>query len=84
MEIIIYLIWAHFAADFLLQSNTMAQKKSEDIFWLTMHSIVYGAVMCIFGIMFGIVNGLLHFIVDAITSRINKNLWKDGNNTGSS
>lgn len=79
MKLIIFLIWAHFIADFLLQSNMMAQKKSESIYWLSIHSAVYGLVMMLFGWKFGLINGFLHFIVDGITSRINKGLWKDGN-----
>jgi len=79
MEIFLYLIWAHFIADFPLQSNMMAQKKSESIYWLSIHSAIYGIVMMMFGWKFGLINGFLHFIVDGVTSKINKNLWKDKN-----
>lgn len=67
MEII--LIWTHFLADFLMQSDKMAINKSSSNIWLGIHTILYSLPFFIFGCEFAIINGLAHFIVDWFTSR---------------
>lgn len=75
----IYLVlFVHFIADFILQTNKMATNKSTSTKWLTSHILAYTLVMSVFGIKFAIVNGLIHYIVDFITSRLTSYFWKKG------
>lgn len=84
---IIYILFAHFIADFICQTDEMAQNKSTSWKWLSIHITVYTSVLFAFSmfitdfnhaILYALVNGLIHFGVDAITSRINSHLWKQG------
>lgn len=70
------LLIVHWFADFVCQSNYMAQNKSSSIKALSLHILVYTAILSVFGLKFAIINGLAHFAVDFITSRITKYLWK--------
>jgi hypothetical protein len=76
--LLLALIWTHFVADFILQTDSMAQKKSTSNAWLLAHIAVYTAPFFYFGWLFALVNGLSHLAVDWCTSRINSRLWKAG------
>lgn len=80
----IALLFIHWVGDYLLQSNKMAVMKSQSIKWLTIHVLVYTAVLLV-GVLllipfhvipidhiatFILINGALHWITDLITSRI--------------
>ena len=85
MTIVLYLLVLHFIGDFVLQSNWMATNKSKDMKALTIHVGVYaltfwvGLLLCgynewqAFG--FWAMTFVLHWIVDAVTSRITTMLW---------
>jgi hypothetical protein len=68
------LIWIHFVADFLLQSDKMALNKSSNNKWLGFHCLVYSLPFLLFGVQFAIIAGLSHFVIDWCTSRFNKKL----------
>lgn len=72
------LIWIHFVADFVLQSDTMAKNKSSSNKWLLLHCIVYTIPFLWFGWKFALINGVAHFATDWITSRCTAALWKKG------
>lgn len=77
MWIIIAVIWTHFCADFLLQSDKMAMSKSTSPKWLTIHVLVYAApFMVIAGWRYAVVNFLLHWVTDFISSKGTTVLWK--------
>lgn len=71
----ILLIWTHFVADFLFQTDKMAINKSKNSYWLLYHVGVYGLFLLPFGVLFSLVNVALHFLTDYISSRITTKLW---------
>lgn len=75
---IIAVLWIHWIADFIFQTDKMAMNKSTSVKWLTSHVSVYTLPLFLFGYKFALVNGILHFIVDFCTSRATSYLWKKG------
>jgi len=73
---VIALCFVHFFADFICQSDWMAQNKSSSNKALGLHVVCYSIPFLLFGLKFAIVTGILHFIIDYITSRITKKLWE--------
>jgi len=78
IEIIVILIWLHFVADFILQSDAMAKNKSKSSKWLLLHVVAYSIPFIFFGWLFALVNGAAHFVTDFITSRITSKLHAKG------
>jgi hypothetical protein len=70
------LIWTHFIADFVLQSDKIALNKSKSNKWLGLHSLVYSLCFIFWGWKYVTVLLLTHFLIDGITSRIGSFLWK--------
>lgn len=68
----------HFLADFIFQSDEMANNKSKSIRWLSYHTLVYTFCMLLFGYKFALLAGLSHFMVDYITSKCTSYLWLKG------
>lgn len=75
---ILLLVWMHFIADFVLQSDKMAKNKSSSNKWLLAHVATYSLVFIPIGLVYALVNFALHFIVDYFTSRITKRLYAGG------
>lgn len=69
------LLTIHFVADFILQSDWMATNKSKRWDALALHVTIYAACFLWFGATFAGVTWALHFVTDAITSRITSRLW---------
>lgn len=74
---IIALLNIHWISDFALQTDKMATQKSKSFKYLSFHALVYTIPFLFIGFQFAIINGILHWIVDAITSRITSYLWKE-------
>ena len=76
---IIALTWLHFIADFALQTDKIAVAKSRDLKALCLHCGIYSIPLLFFGWRFAFLNGLLHFIVDFVTSKITRYYWSNKN-----
>ena len=90
--IFLFLLFGHWVADFVCQSNWMAQNKSKSNWPLIVHVCAYSAVMFVFGLavlvfgvgtlalwaVFALVNGGLHFVTDFFTSRKSSKLYAEG------
>lgn len=76
LHIILLIIWIHFVADFIFQSNYTAINKSKDNYVLLYHVIIYGVLFIPISFQYAVVNSMLHFIVDYITSRVTSILYR--------
>ena len=79
LTIPISLLAIHFIADFILQNDWMALNKSKNsvigLKALLTHVTIYSICFSWLGAAFVAITWILHFIVDAITSRITSKLW---------
>ena len=76
MGVIIGIIWLHWLADFVFQTDSMALNKSKSYYWLTIHCATYAALFIGFGWQFALITFALHWLTDAITSRGTAWLWQ--------
>lgn len=88
--VIISLLLMHYIADFVCQTNWMAQNKSKTNYPLLIHVLTYATVFLLPSMVlfkysfvltlgFVLLNTILHFITDYFTSRISSNLYMKGN-----
>lgn len=75
LQNIIALLVAHWLGDFVLQSDDMAIRKSKDNAALFSHCFVTSVVLLVFGWKMAVFNGVTHFMIDYVTSRVNAKLW---------
>lgn len=88
MTTTLLILLTHFVADFIFQTDKQAINKSKSNFWLTQHVFTYSLGLWIYAaanwawfhnsniIYWVVLNALLHWITDYITSRINSYLWR--------
>jgi len=76
LHTILLLIWMHFFADFILQSDTVAKAKSSDNAVLLLHVSLYSLPFLWFGWKFALINGVLHFVTDWFSSRLTTHLYQ--------
>ena len=81
------IILAHWIADFICQTNWMAQNKSKSYKALSLHILSYTTALALVmflltqntnSFLYALVNGAIHFVADAITSRITSKLYAKG------
>ena len=75
LQVLVLLIWTHWFADFILQSDRIAINKSSSNEILLWHVFLYGACFLWVSPLFALVNAGLHFVTDWFTSRATKKLW---------
>jgi len=78
---ILLIVWIHFIADFVLQSQWMGVNKSKDSLILGLHSLIYTIPFLFIEYYlligyFAIINGVMHFVVDFLTSRCTSKLYE--------
>lgn len=78
------LMIAHFIGDFILQTDEQAKGKSSDNAILISHIVTYIIPFTILALFlpltmeFIVVNAMLHFATDYISSRMTKKFWAEG------
>lgn len=84
---ILLIVWLHYIADFVCQTDYMARGKSKSNLPLVLHISVYSLVMFlgtlyIFGffwsLIFAVANGVTHYYVDYVTSRVSSKKYAEG------
>lgn len=75
MLTLLKLLTLHFVADFVFQTDRMALNKSTRWSWLLAHVSAYSAGFLLYGWRFAAITFALHFVQDAITSRMTARLW---------
>lgn len=85
---VLSLLLAHWIGDFVFQSDEMAKKKSKDFGVLLGHCAVWTWAMltAMFFLGMSVVNSpyalvllfTTHVFIDAVTSKINAELWEEG------
>lgn len=79
--IILAIVWIHFVADFLLQNDKMAHSKSSSNKWLAIHVGIYSSCFIVFGsVAYVLVNFVLHFMTDYVSSRLTTKLYRANKN----
>lgn len=83
--IVIYILFVHYVADFIFQTNWMALNKSKSNLALLSHVATYSVLLFVgLSLYFGLtsnvfllvlINGFAHFTTDYITSRMNAYFW---------
>lgn len=76
----------HWVADFILQTLKQSMNKSKSNKYLTVHVATYTAMLFLMcfklgwlnGAKWALVNGILHWPTDWITSRMTSRLWTKG------
>ena len=78
--LILWLLFIHWIADFIFQPDWMAKGKSKNNWILTQHAATYGLIVGIAmgSLIYGVVNGLIHWCVDYATSRWNARMYAQG------
>lgn len=88
LKIALLICFSHWVADFVCQTDWMAQNKSKTNYPLFIHICVYTLVMIPFAVyalsgfttivLFLILNAVAHFVTDFYTSRVNSRLYAAG------
>lgn len=83
----------HFIGDFVLQTDKMSKQKSYNNVILTQHVLVLTGILILGSlfiylmtdkftlyqlVMFSLINGVLHWVIDYYTSKQTSRLWKEG------
>ena len=91
IEIVLFILFLHWIADFVLQTDKQAKGKSKNWDYLLSHTAIYSTVFLFTGILlsvnkaelfsvfyFSLITFICHAIIDYFTSRLNSRLWANG------
>jgi hypothetical protein len=86
LQLVLAILFAHWVADFIAQTDQMAKNKSTSNKWLISHVSTYGLVMGLIlfiilgkiSIIWLAVNTVAHGATDYVTSRVTSRLWRAG------
>lgn len=82
ITVLLALVWSHFVGDFILQSSYLALNKSKSNKVLLQHVLWYAIPLLVLAMYFSVsiywvlLNVVLHFMTDYVTSRITGHLWQ--------
>ena len=91
MVTIFFILLGHYLSDFVLQPNWVATNKSKSLGVLLLHTALYTSALTGFVLInfllceepvivdvaaWGLLNGVLHFCVDGVTSQITSRAYK--------
>jgi len=83
MKLLVIVFFFHFVGDFVFQTNKMARHKRHSLKWLSIHVGVYSVILITISLfifewqealLFGLINGALHWVTDFFTSKLNHKL----------
>ncbi|MBD3170349.1 MAG: DUF3307 domain-containing protein [candidate division Zixibacteria bacterium] len=57
MDLIIFLLLGHYVGDYGLQTDTMATRKKESIYYLTLHVLTYTLTIAGTVVLYGLIEG---------------------------
>ncbi len=84
---IVAILFVHWVSDFVFQPHWMGMRKSKETWVLLQHGsrIALGSTLVafflippVFALIFGLVNGICHIFIDAVTSRMTGKLYAKG------
>ncbi len=77
--IIAILLAVHWISDFVFQTDYVAKNKSKDNWVLLEHGTIYMLpFILLISPLYGLINSILHIIIDYFTSRLSGKLWARG------
>lgn len=82
LELICLVLFLHYVGDFIFQTTWQATNKSKNWKALAAHVSIYTLTLLILGPLYALLNGTLHFLTDAATSRISSKCYQSNNMKG--
>lgn len=76
LKIVLLILFLHFLGDFALQTRNMSERKYKSIKWLSIHAGTYAVPFLVLGPSFAVVNGVGHFMIDFVSSKITRYFFR--------
>jgi len=78
---LILIIWMHAIGDFIFQSRWIAYNKSTNPIILGLHCFLYMIPLFVISWQFAIINGILHFPIDYLSSQLTTYFYNKDNDS---